>query len=458
MPHTDKHGELVLVSGLPQEGALSSSRKWKKRLRAIFLDTLGVALGRIKLGVNSDNHLKGFCFLGLDGTAGNAGGGGQAGPSAALEALVGTVIRIDAIEDYDSAPPLPASVSAAPAAPAAPVAPLSRTPLTLHISRQTDRRDLLFPHLDEAQRRALQFDTVAFFSCCDAHSADRLSRILVAMATIGRRASQTPDGSTLHILDAFGCVGGNAASFAKYFDAVTTVELEPKRYAMLTNNIAVALPPHLSNRVKCVCGDAFVQAQHPAANVVYFDPPWGGTNYNSSTDKIVDLEFPCGPLETAQAEATVSSAATPPPSVATSPVTHTHNLRAMICLAGNSHKDLVTLRLPTNFDIDALARWSVSPSRKEDGLIGDAGGKNNDRPLPFQVRIGHKAILFALALPLSRPSAGPKRLSFGLHNLDEIIHSLHALDRRFLREFHPKFFDWEADRWIRLKHWKGVKN
>ena len=125
-------------------------------------------------------------------------------------------------------------------------------------------------------------------------------------------------------------------------------------------------------------------------------------------------------------------------------------------MAGRSHKDLISLRLPKIFDVDALARWCVSPSRREDGLIGDAGGKNCDRPLPFQIRIGHKALLFVLALPRSRPSTEHARLSFGLHNLDEIIRALCKLDRLFLREFHPKFFDWEADRWIRLKNWKGV--
>ena len=261
-------------------------------------------------------------------------------------------------------------------------------------------------------------------------------------------------GTYIHILDAFGCVGGNATSFAKDFDAVTTVEIDPSRHAMLVNNVNVALGPRLSSRVKCVCGDAFSQIQCLEANIVYFDPPWGGTDYSSS-EKISDFDVPSSRPEEQNSNSTdalPSQAETGADNLA-----NAHNLRAMICLAASSQKDLVVLRLPKNFDIDALARWSVSTPRRDDGLIGDEGGSCQDRPLPFQIRIGHKAVLFVLALPRSRTSAAHVRLSFGLHNLDEMINMLRGLDQDFLHEFHPKFFDWEADRWIRLKSWKGVK-
>merc|ERR1711871_1915968 len=103
----------------------------------------------------------------------------------------------------------------------------------------------------------------------------------------------------------------------------------------------------------------------------------GGTDY-SSTEKILDFDVPCSHL--CAKESTGVDVSSSKEGLREDNIKGTHNLRSMICLASQSGKDLIVIRLPKNFDIDTLARWSVSPLRKEDGLIGDEGGNCQDRP------------------------------------------------------------------------------
>ena len=465
MPYSDEHGPLLFVSGLPQSGPYSRSRHWKKRLKKIFLRLRHVNLGRIKLGVNSDNHLKGFCWIGLKHAKSGPDSNDAASKKHQLERLIGS-IRIESLEEYDVSQEETLAKTATPhdsSRHSCDIStllslPQARTQITLQVSRQTDRRDMLFPYLSEAGRSKLQFDTVAFFSCCDAHSADRITRILSTIGHIGLTSALNQGfytSGSLHILDAFGCVGGNATSFAREntIETVSTVEMDPDRYRMLVNNVNVALPQNLSSRVNCLHGDSYNRIKSIPANVLFLDPPWGGTDYNSSPEKLSDLNFypACKTLEADKASNDAAKAAP------VSCESQCHTLRDTIILAGESRMDLIAIRLPRNFDVDALARWCVSTERKLDGLVGDKGGINNDRPLPFQMKIGHKAILFVLALPQSRTLGEAVRLSYGLHNLDQTIHAIRTLNQNYLQELHPKFYDWEANRWIRLNIWKGVK-
>ena len=54
---------------------------------------------------------------------------------------------------------------------------------------------------------------------------------------------------------------------------------------------------------------------------------------------------------------------------------------------------------------------------------------------------------------------GGNNLEFGLHNLDAVLGMLAAADKGMWRlEHSPKFWDFEAARWIRARDWKGTNN
>ena len=81
------------------------------------------------------------------------------------------------------------------------------------------------------------------------------------------------------ILDANANVGGNTSWFGKYFDAVTAVELDTGDCDRLQNNIKNV---YNMSHVNVVCGDALAELdkQNVYWDCIFFDPPWGGRNYD----------------------------------------------------------------------------------------------------------------------------------------------------------------------------------
>ena len=80
------------------------------------------------------------------------------------------------------------------------------------------------------------------------------------------------------VLDAFGCVGGNAIAFAQFCKKVYMIELDKNRLEMAKNNARVY---GVENKIEFILGDFFVEAPNVKADVVYLDPPWGGPEYKS---------------------------------------------------------------------------------------------------------------------------------------------------------------------------------
>ena len=331
----------------------------------------------------------------------------------------------------------------------------------------TDKRDMLFSKLTHAQRLALRLDSVALYSVTDQHDADRVSLLIGALAACAvpplcpeakaapgappQSADSTFDGDApvvshpqpptrtttdLSVLDAFACVGGNTISFAQHFRHVVAVELDVDRHAMLAHNVAVAIGADVARaRVRTICGDAHGALVECACDAVFLDPPWGGPGYTADACL---TEFDMGAEVGGMRALFRDSAAC-----------------AELCVA----------RLPTNFGIDGLAQWLVSPG----AIPPFPGADPNERPLPFRLRLGHKATLLVVCFQATRArvhgiasSEGARagagsRLRFGLHNLDALVAALVGFDRAWACEHHPAFFDWEAQRWIRLKDWKGCK-
>jgi hypothetical protein len=293
---------------------------------------------------------------------------------------------------------------------------------TLAVSRCSEdgARDVLFPYLTYQQRLALQFDRAVSESVCNQYNADRLTKIALEVAAAsGSVGDVTCARSQLpSVLDAFACVGGSAVSFAQAGARVVAVEVDPTRLSMLQHNVQVVLGEQAS-LVTCLLGDsaALMQSRQAHADICFMDTMVAG-----HSEQWAD----------------------------------SHSLRAVVSEAARMGTDMVVLRLSSKAEVDQLARWFVDP---DSGLCGDAGGVNNDRPFPFTMRLGHKASLFIACLPSSRRCIDPvvqHRLPFGLGNLDRTIGVLQRLDNTLLQELHPRFFDWECSKWVRLKTWKGV--
>ena len=90
------------------------------------------------------------------------------------------------------------------------------------------------------------------------------------------------DLGKLTVTDATANVGGSTIGFAQNFGAVNSVEIDPKTFDLLKNN--VELFPN-SDRVIFYNDDYLKLIPDLKQDLVFVDPPWGGIDYKSK-DKI----------------------------------------------------------------------------------------------------------------------------------------------------------------------------
>jgi hypothetical protein len=77
--------------------------------------------------------------------------------------------------------------------------------------------------------------------------------------------------------------------------------------------------------------------------------------------------------------------------------------------------------------------------------------------LPFKLDFGAKATVL-LVCRADRSDLPPSQLQFGLDRLDAVILALRAADSKAMSAHNVKFWDFDAQRWIHLKHWKGCRD
>lgn len=73
-------------------------------------------------------------------------------------------------------------------------------------------------------------------------------------------------------------VGGNVFSFAKYFKYVNAIEIDDTRYCYLKKNINL----YGFCNINCYNEDSInllIRRDDIAQDIVFFDPPWGGSGY-----------------------------------------------------------------------------------------------------------------------------------------------------------------------------------
>ncbi len=137
-----------------------------------------------------------------------------------------------------------------------------------------------FKFVPEAQRWKIQMDDVALFSVTEPNLA-RLQALHIKRVLYNLLGSSRMRDAV--ITDATACVGGNTIAFADYF-YVNSVEYSPQRARMLANNILVT---NKQNKVEVIGADYLSIMRTLKQDVVFMDPPWGGTDYKK--DKRIDM-------------------------------------------------------------------------------------------------------------------------------------------------------------------------
>jgi 16S rRNA G966 N2-methylase RsmD len=126
----------------------------------------------------------------------------------------------------------------------------------------------LFPFTEYNNK--LQYDNEGLYSITNYKEADYISKII---------KSNFIESNNLNILDGTGGLGGNTISFCKYFNLVTTIELNKNRFEMLINNINL----YNYKNIKLLNTDSikYLFKNFNNYHIYFFDPPWGGPNYKN---------------------------------------------------------------------------------------------------------------------------------------------------------------------------------
>lgn len=127
----------------------------------------------------------------------------------------------------------------------------------------------MFRNVSSAVRAQLKADSVAQYSVTDSDIADAMTR---------RIRKYAPDANS--ITDFCACVGGNAASFAREFDVVNAIEIDPRRAEYLQHNLTVMG----IEKVNVITGDALAEVPKLKQDVLYGDLPWMSAKTDTESD------------------------------------------------------------------------------------------------------------------------------------------------------------------------------
>jgi len=289
--------------------------------------------------------------------------------------------------------------------------------LIAHASRCVGGKvDDLFPFLDFVARKQLHIDDVALYSTVDQALGMDVADLVSLFVAVGGQGRVSDDRVTL--ADACACCGGCSLAFAHTFGHVHAIEVDEQRCQHLRHNVNVS---GLSSTITVHCGDGAQLLGTLSEDVAFLDPPWGGRAYIHN-EILHDL-----PLGDA-------------------------SLVDILKKLAPSTVSLAILRLPQNFDTDALAAALSGPS---EAWVCDVSSGHENRPWPFSFLFGSSVIIL-VGFPRCKGGAA-KRLRFDVATLDATIAKLNAWNLQRARQHHPRFYDWEAARWVPLSRWKGCK-
>lgn len=125
-----------------------------------------------------------------------------------------------------------------------------------------------FPKLDnEKDYYKLQISNIGLYSITKPNTAKKIIKIMLKLVKT----------KNISVTDAFGNTGGMTIMLARYFNHVNTSEITPQNCEILKNNLQVY---NLSHKVDVICGDYLKYMTTFKQDIIFFDPPWGGSDYN----------------------------------------------------------------------------------------------------------------------------------------------------------------------------------
>lgn len=126
-----------------------------------------------------------------------------------------------------------------------------------------------FPKLSKINYSLLQISNIGLYSIALPKISYKICKKIIKKL-----------GVNIVITDALANVGGMTLMFAHYFNKVNSCEIIKKHADILRNNVDV----YKFKNVKIYNDDYFNVMFKLKQDVIFFDPPWGGTNYKNTSD------------------------------------------------------------------------------------------------------------------------------------------------------------------------------
>lgn len=139
--------------------------------------------------------------------------------------------------------------------------------------------DRFFPRVAGVRPDQLRITNIGMYSVMPPAQAMSVAQAIASH--LGQRSD------ALTVVDATANVGGQTLAFASCFKHVHAVELMPLHCDVLRHNVAAY---GVGAQVTVHCGDFFKLSRTlPAADVIFFDPPWGGPDYRKQGRMSLDI-------------------------------------------------------------------------------------------------------------------------------------------------------------------------
>ena len=368
-------------------------------------------------------------------------------------------------------------------------------------------RDHAYGYAPFATRRVMALDSISVMSISDMATADRMAAITLLVPNNGA------DGAGVISLwvDGTASAGGNTlglvrAARAKWRDtansgdvSIEAFEMDTGRHAMLAFNVQQPMVLDTDSQAACRrvavtsrCEDFFAhamtflaRASAPRAQVLFLDPPWGGTTHQelATLPGIVACSSPGGwspeALSMVATQRTPSSAAVGNEVI----IPLVAALAALLPTGGRAGYAVTTgVKLPRSPAGDAVVAElaaRVTARAAEEALMSSS---DSERPFPFLFSFGHSTQLLVVidnAASRRRSSAedddddeigcgwgltngtldGAIARLMSWHNSNDVFavdaerHDIIFSGSGGSGEHRPRFFDFEKRRWIELKKW-----
>lgn len=136
----------------------------------------------------------------------------------------------------------------------------------------------LFPLPPNNNYNSLQIDEESIYFVTNPYDTEIIIKII---------KNNMKDLDNCCIFDATACVGGDTISFGKNFKSVISTEINKKRFDMLKNNLLVY---ELYNVIPVNCSFLDIITKINFIDVVYIDPPWGGSSYKQKTNIRLNID------------------------------------------------------------------------------------------------------------------------------------------------------------------------